>query len=92
MGSRDKAPSGGLGAKPQGIPPHYLLLDARRAIQNRFITNLVSVGHSGFALGSLLGIVVLTSAYIILNVRKSICYLCYLCLRREKMTKGAFNK
>ena len=36
---------------------HYVLIDARRAIRNRFITKLISVGHSGFALGrgSLLG-------------------------------------
>ena len=38
----------------------YVLIYARRAIQNRFVTKLISVRHSGFALGrgSLLGIAV----------------------------------
>ena len=29
---------------------NYVLIDARRAIQNRFITKLISVFHSGIAL------------------------------------------
>ena len=52
--SRGEAPSGGRAPR---FFPNYVLIDARRAIQNRFITKLISVRHSGFALGrgSLLG-------------------------------------
>ena len=38
--------------------PKYVFIDARREIQNRVNTQLISVGNSGFSLGrgSLLGI------------------------------------
>ena len=41
-----------VGVKAPGFfSPNYVLIDARRAIQNRFITNLISVRHNGFVLG-----------------------------------------
>ena len=48
------------GESPPVFFTHYVLIDTRRAIQNRFITKLFSVGHRGFALGRgrLLGIAV----------------------------------
>ena len=53
-------------------PPNYVLIDARRAIQNRFITKLSLVRHSGFTLGwgSLLGISVAVCLYLALVLRK----------------------
>ena len=65
---------GGLEAQPPvgsrgEFFPHFALIEARRAIQNRFITKLISVRLRGFALGrgSLLGIAV---AVLTLKVRR----------------------
>ena len=49
--SRGKAPSGRLGGEAHRFVPYYVLIDTRRSIQNRFITKLISVRQSGFALG-----------------------------------------
>ena len=45
---RSVGPGGGAA---RGEAPSGILIDARKAIKNRFITKLITVRHSGFALG-----------------------------------------
>ena len=67
--SRSEALSRELGRQsPPDFSPNYALIDARRAIQNRLVTKLISVRHSGFALSR--GIVVAVCLDLALVFRK----------------------